>query len=128
MLIKILLYATTLRVIYLIINLLETLNYPRIVLIIKTQHLVAGRRNNCSFLTLYRNRYLIRLLKHLITSILSPEPFTTHITLLKGSAALPNLYIPILLLKTTNFPTLKTQFLLPTKLEVDSFAFLPPFV
>jgi len=52
--------------------------------------------------------------------------FTTHETLLKGSAALPNLRIPILLSKTIDFPTLKTQFLLPTKLEVDSFAFLPP--
>jgi len=65
------LYATALRVIYLIINLLETLNYPRIASIIKTQHLVAGRRNNCSFPTLYRNRYLIHLLKHLIKLILT---------------------------------------------------------
>jgi hypothetical protein len=70
-LIEISLYTTTLRVIYLIINLLERLNYPRITLITKTQHLVAGRRNNYSFLTLYRNRYLIHLLKHLIGSILT---------------------------------------------------------
>jgi len=68
-LIEILLYTTALRVIYLIINLLETLNYSRIILIIKT-HLVAGRRNNYSFPTLYRNRYLIRLLKYLIKLIL----------------------------------------------------------
>jgi hypothetical protein len=68
-LIEILLYTTTLRVIYLI-NLLETLNYPRIALTIKIRHLVAGRGNNYSFPTLYRNRYLIRLLKHLIKSIL----------------------------------------------------------
>ena len=70
MLIKTLLYTITLRVIYLIINLLETLNYPKIVLIIKTRYLVAGRRNNYSFLTLYRNRYLIYLLKYLIKLIL----------------------------------------------------------
>jgi len=69
-LIEILLYTTTLRVIYLIINLLETLNYPRIALITKTQHLVVRRRNNYSFLTLYRNRYFIYLLKHLIKPIL----------------------------------------------------------
>jgi hypothetical protein len=67
-LIEILLYATTLRVIYLI-NLLETLNYPRIALITKIRYLVAGRGNNYSFPTLYRNRYLIRLLKYLIKLI-----------------------------------------------------------
>jgi len=69
-LIEILLYATTLRVIYLIINLLETLNYSRIILTIKTRYLVVGRRNNRSFLTLCRNRYLIYLLKYLIKLIL----------------------------------------------------------
>jgi hypothetical protein len=69
MLIEISLYTTALRVIYLIINLLETLNYPRIILIIKIWYLVAGRRNNYSFLTLYRNRYLIYLLKYLIKLI-----------------------------------------------------------
>jgi len=70
-LIKTLLYTTALKIIYLIINLLETLNYPRIILIIKTRHLLVGRRNNYSFITLYRNRYLIYLLKHLIRLILA---------------------------------------------------------
>jgi len=72
-LIKILLYTTALKIIYLIINLLETLNYPRITLTIKTRYLLVERRNNRSFLTLtlYRNRYLIYLLKYLIRSILA---------------------------------------------------------
>jgi hypothetical protein len=69
-LIKILLYTTALRVIYLIINLLKLLNLSKITLIIKTQHPVAGRRNNYSFLTLYRNRCLIRPYKYLIKLIL----------------------------------------------------------
>jgi len=38
-----------------------------------------------------------------------------------------NLRIPIFLSKTIDFPTLKTQFLQPRELEVDSFTFLPPF-
>jgi hypothetical protein len=69
-LIEISLYTAAPRVIYLIIYLLETLNYPRIALITKIWYLVVGRRNNYSFLTLYRNRYLIRLLKYLIKVIL----------------------------------------------------------
>jgi len=69
-LIKTLLYTTALKITYLIINLLETLNYPRIISMIKIQHLLVGRRNNYSFITLYRNRYLIYLLKYLIRLIL----------------------------------------------------------
>ena len=53
-------------------------------------------------------------------------PFTAYATLLKGGAALQNLRIPIFLSKTIDFPTFKTQFLLPSELEVDLFAFLPP--
>ena len=56
------------------------------------------------------------------------QTFTTHATLLKGGAALQNLRIPIFPSKTIDCPTFKTQFLLPSKLEVDSFAFLPPFL
>jgi hypothetical protein len=56
------------------------------------------------------------------------QPFTTHATLLKGGAALQNLRIPIFLLKTIDFLTFKTQFLLPSELEVDLSAFLPPFL
>jgi len=70
-LIEILLYTTTLKIIYLIINLLETLNHPIIILIIKLRHLLVGRRNNYSFPILYRNRYFIYLLKYLIRLILT---------------------------------------------------------
>ena len=63
---EILLYITTLRVIYLIINLLRTLNYPRIILITKTRYLLVEKGNNYSFLTLYGNRYFIRLFKYLM--------------------------------------------------------------
>jgi len=52
----------------------------------------------------------------------------THATLLKGSATLQNLCIPIFLSKTIDFPTFKTQFLLPSELEVDLFAVLPLFL
>src|SRR5882762_11390660 len=38
-----------------------------------------------------------------------------------------NLYIPILPSKAIDFLTFKTQFLLPTELEVDLFVVLPPF-
>src|SRR6266700_7663213 len=51
---------------------------------------------------------------------------TTHATLPKGGAALPNLRIPILPSKTIVFPTLKTQFRPLSELEVDSFSLLPP--
>ena len=55
------------------------------------------------------------------------KDFTTHATLPKGSAALQNLRIPILPPKTIDFPTSKTQSLLPSELEVDLFVILPPF-
>ena len=63
------LYATVLEIIYLIINLLETLN-SRIALITKIQYLIVGKRNNYSFPVIYRSRYLIYLLKYLIRPVL----------------------------------------------------------
>jgi hypothetical protein len=54
-------------------------------------------------------------------------PFTIHATLLKGSAALQNLRIPILPPKTIDFPTSRTQFPLPSELEVDLFTVFTPF-
>jgi hypothetical protein len=68
--VKKLLYITVPKIIYLIINLLETLNF-RIVLMTKTQHLIAGKRNNYSFLVVYRSRYFIYLPKHLIRPVLT---------------------------------------------------------
>ncbi len=50
------------------------------------------------------------------------QPFTTHATLLKGGAVLPNLRIPILPSKTIVFSTPKTQLRLLSKLEVDLFS------
>ena len=41
-------------------------DYLRIALTLKTRHLIVGRRNNYSFLVLYKSRYLIYLPKHLI--------------------------------------------------------------
>src|SRR6266702_460245 len=70
MLIKPLLYITTLKILYLIINLLKTLNYFKITLILKTRHPTTGRRNNHNFLVICRSRYLIYLPKHLIRSVL----------------------------------------------------------
>jgi hypothetical protein len=69
-LIKTLLYTTSLKILYLIVNLLETLDYLRIALTLKTRHLIVGRRNNYSFLVVYRSRYLIYLPKHLIKLVL----------------------------------------------------------
>jgi hypothetical protein len=60
------LYATALKIIYLVINLLETLNYFKIVLTLKRRHLIAKRKNDYSFLVLYKSRYFIYLPKHLI--------------------------------------------------------------
>jgi hypothetical protein len=60
------LYTTALKIIYLVINLLETLNYFKTVLTPKRRHLITKRRNNYSFLVLYKSRYFIYLLKHLI--------------------------------------------------------------
>src|SRR6266568_6542460 len=47
--------------------------------------------------------------------------YLTHATLLKGGAALQNLRIPIFPSKTIDFPTFKTQFLLPSEPEMDLF-------
>jgi len=66
-LIKTLLYTTSPKILYLIVNLLETLDCLKIALTLKTQHLIAGRRNNYSFLVIYRSRYLP---KHLIRLVL----------------------------------------------------------
>jgi len=65
-LIKILLYATSPKILYLIVNLLKTLDRLRIALTLKTRHPIAGRRNNCSFPVVYRSRYLP---KHLIRPV-----------------------------------------------------------
>jgi len=62
-LIKTSLYTTSPKILYLIVNLLETLDRFRITLTLKTRYLIAGRRNNCSFPVIYRSRYLP---KHLI--------------------------------------------------------------
>ena len=70
MLIKPSLYTTAPKILYLIINLLKTLNHPRIILTPKTQNLTTGRRNNHNFLVICRSRYLIYLPKHLIRSVL----------------------------------------------------------
>jgi len=67
-LIETLLYTTSLKILYLIINLLETLNRLKIILTLKTRRLIAGKRNNCSFLVIYRSRYLP---KHLIRPVLT---------------------------------------------------------
>ena len=58
------LYVTALKIIYLVVNLLETLNYFKIALTPKRWHLIVGRRNDCSFPALCRSRYFVYLLKH----------------------------------------------------------------
>jgi hypothetical protein len=63
---KKLLYTTALKIIYLVINLLETLNYFKTILMPKRRHLIAKRRNNYSFSVLYKSRYFIYLPKYLI--------------------------------------------------------------
>jgi hypothetical protein len=60
------LYITALKIIYLIINLLETLNYLKIALTLKRWHPIVGRKNDCSFPVLYKSGYLIYLPKYLI--------------------------------------------------------------
>src|SRR6266705_4831071 len=52
--------------------------------------------------------------------------FTTHATLPKGGAALPNLCIPILPSKTIVFPTPKTLFHLLSKLKAGLYLLVPP--
>jgi len=65
-LIKTSLYATSPKILYLIVNLLETLDCLKITLTLKTRYLIVGRRNNCSFPVVYRSRYLP---KHLIRPV-----------------------------------------------------------
>jgi len=65
-LIKTSLYTTSLKILYLIVNLLETLDRLRIVLTLKTLHLIVGRRNNCSFPVVYRSKYLPKYLIRLV--------------------------------------------------------------
>ena len=59
------LYATVLKIIYLVINLLKTLNYFKIALMPKRWYPIIERRNNCSFPVLCKSRYLVYLHKHL---------------------------------------------------------------
>jgi hypothetical protein len=63
---KKLLYMTALKIIYLVINLLETLNYLKITLTPKRRHLIVERKNDYSFLVLCKSGYLIYLPKYLI--------------------------------------------------------------
>jgi hypothetical protein len=58
------LYATALKITYLVINLLETLNYLKITLTPKRRHLITERKNNYSFLVLCKSKYLIHLPKY----------------------------------------------------------------
>jgi hypothetical protein len=58
------------EILYLVINLLETLNYLRIILTLKTRYPIIDRRNNYNFPAVYRSRYLIYLPKHLIRLVL----------------------------------------------------------
>jgi hypothetical protein len=60
------LYITALKITYLVINLLKTLNYLKIALTPKRRHLIVKRKNNYSFLVLCKSGYLIHLPKHLI--------------------------------------------------------------
>jgi hypothetical protein len=67
---KKLLYMTALKIIYLVINLLETLNYFKIALTPKRRHPIVRRKNNYSFSVLYKSRYLIYLPKYPIRLVL----------------------------------------------------------
>jgi len=57
-LIKTSLYATSPKILYLIVNLLETLDCLKIILTLKTRRPIVGRRNNYSFPVIYRSKYL----------------------------------------------------------------------
>jgi hypothetical protein len=65
------LYMTALKITYLVINLLKTLNYFKIALTLKRRHLIVKRKNNCCFLVLYKSEYLIYLPKYLIRLVLT---------------------------------------------------------